>query len=126
MVPIPDQSELLRLKNVIVTKFTEENWLELGLITDTINLVQGHDRLLRSLNWHDSDYAGNALSVLMSMVAHSPEKFLKVKQYVDERFTDDEVFVSSKPNSRRITFSPSVFAIPDIAPDDTLVSVMMP
>jgi hypothetical protein len=126
VVLIPDQKEFLRLKNVIVAKFTEENWLELGLVTDAIASVKGHSRLLRSLNWNDPDYAGHALSVLMNIVAQSPNNFDKIREYVDAHFSEDEVFVSSKANVKRITFSPSVFEIPDGVTDKNLVSVMMP
>lgn len=121
-----DRNELLRLKNVIVTKFTEENWLELGMITDSLNNVRGHDRLLRSLSWGDSDYSGHVLDVLLTVTAANPKNFGLIKDYVDERFSDDEKFVSSKPAKRRITFSPTVFEIPDFEAEENLVSVMMP
>lgn len=126
MIKKIDNHELLRLKNIIVAKFSEDNWLELGLVTDSLKEVQGHDRLLRSLGWGDSDYAGCALQVLISIIQFSPEKLSIIRQYVDERFSDDEVFISSKPAKRRITFSPSVFEIPDVSTDERLVSVMMP
>ena len=121
-----DNNELLRLKNVIVTKFTEEDWLELGMITNSLEKVRGHDRLLRSLNWGDSDYSGHVLDVLLTVTASDPKNFGLIKDYVDERFSDDEKFVSSKPAKRRITFAPSVFEIPDFEMDENLVSVMMP
>ena len=123
---IPDQTEFLRLKKVIVAKFTEENWLELGVMTNAIGMIQAHDRLLRSLSWNDSDYAANALSVLMKIIAQSSQNFAIIKEYVDSHFADDEIFVSSKPSAKRITFSPNVFEIPDVSADDRLVSVMMP
>lgn len=125
MWPEIDNNEIIRLKNIIVAKFTEENWLELGLITDSLSTIQGHHRLLRSLNWGDSDYSGNVLDVLLS-IARKPDAFPKLKSYVDEKFSDDETFVSSKPAVRRITFAPSVFEIPEIEIDENLVSVMMP
>jgi hypothetical protein len=121
------QTELLRLKNIIVTKFTEENWLELGLITASVEIIRDHGRLLRSLAWDDSDYPGNALSVLMAVISAAPENFGRIRDYVDEKFPPDgEVFVSSKPQQKRIIFSPSVFEIPDAVQDENLVAVMMP
>jgi hypothetical protein len=96
------------------------------MITDSLQTVQGHHRLLRSLNWNDSDYSGNVLEVLLQLVRKADQNFGLIKKYVDERFADDETFISSKPSKRRITFAPSVFEIPEIAADDNLVSVMMP
>ena len=122
----PDNHEILRLKNLIVAKFTEENWLELGMMTDSLSAVQGHGRLLRSLTFGDSDYAGCVLEILLKIATKSPENLSIIKDYVDERFSDDEVFVSSKPAKKRITFCPSVFEIPEVSTDENLVSVMMP
>lgn len=31
-------------------------WMELGLLTDTLDYIRGHGRLLRSLSWGDDDY----------------------------------------------------------------------
>jgi hypothetical protein len=62
----------------------------------------------------------------MQIVSRAPENLSRIREYVDERFPDDEIFVSSKPGRRRITFSPAVFEIPNVSTDDTLVSVMMP
>ena len=126
MIPKTDNKEFLRLKSIIVAKFTEENWLEIGLMTDSLEAVQGHGRLLRSLSWGDSDYSGNAINVLMQIVAQDPQNLSRIKEYVDQRYSDDETFVSSKPTQRRITFAPSVFEIPEIAVNDKLISVMMP
>jgi hypothetical protein len=121
-----DQAEFLRLKNIVVKKFTEENWLELGLKTHTIDLIQGHDRLLRGLKWEDSDYPGNTLDVLLRIVRHSYANFALLKDYVDSTFSDGQVFISSIENVKRITFSPNVFEIPEVPIDRTLVAVMMP
>ena len=39
-----EKKELLRLKNLIVAKFSEEHWLELGILTDSLELVQGSEQ----------------------------------------------------------------------------------
>lgn len=31
-------------------------WMEIGLLTDTLDYIKGHPRLLRSLSWGDDDY----------------------------------------------------------------------
>jgi len=49
--------KILKIKEQIISNFTQENWEEIGLLTNTIDIIKGHDRLLRSLNWDDEDYA---------------------------------------------------------------------
>jgi len=59
--------QILKIKEQIVSNFTQENWEEIGLLTNTIDIIKGHDRLLRSLSWGDEDYAGNVLSILINI-----------------------------------------------------------
>jgi AbiJ N-terminal domain 5 len=39
-------------------------WLELALLTGTRDRVLAHRRLLRSLDWGDADYFGNAVEIV--------------------------------------------------------------
>ena len=55
---------VLALARAIEATFTRGDWLELGLITDSDEVIRGHRRLLRSLEWGDEDYSGNILDVL--------------------------------------------------------------
>ena len=124
-----DNSELLRIKDIIVKNFTSEHWLDLGALTGELRRIQSHDRLLRSLRFGDSDYSGHAFEMLLDLVAAKPRNFETIKRYLEEKFLDatPEIFVSSKPAQKRITFSPTVFNLPeDTALNETLVSVMMP
>jgi hypothetical protein len=52
----------------VVATFSAGDWLALGLQTDTLKMVEGHSRLLRSLDWGDPDYADNALSIIVKMI----------------------------------------------------------
>lgn len=56
-----------QLQNAVlkyVTKtFDEADWIELGIETGTLEVIQGHDRLLRALSWGDPDYAAHAVDV---------------------------------------------------------------
>jgi hypothetical protein len=45
-------------------KFDRGKWLELALLTNSTDAVQGHRRLLRSLDWGDEDYFGNVIEVV--------------------------------------------------------------
>jgi hypothetical protein len=54
----------LALGRAIEATFTPGDWLELGLITDSDDIIRSHRRLLRSLEWGDPDYSGNILEVL--------------------------------------------------------------
>ncbi len=47
---------ILALKRAIVATFDDAKWRELGYLTDSIEMISGHPRLLRSLYWGDDDY----------------------------------------------------------------------
>jgi hypothetical protein len=119
---------ILALHERMKGHFTLENWQQIGLITDNIDLITKHDRLLRSLHFGDDDYAGHALSVLRQIVAKDPGAIDRIENYVDLHYpVEDGVFVSAKRVDRKLTFAPSVFLLPeDLAVDPLLVSVMMP
>lgn len=124
-VPADVRTKLLPLKDAIAANFTLENWLELGVVTDCLEIVKGHERLLRSLRFGDDDYPGAVLDVLIRVVGRDAGNLAFVERYVAEKFGGETV--SSTPiTGRRIVFAPTVFAVPDAVPDPTLVSVMMP
>lgn len=54
-----------QLRNALlrhITKhFDKSDWIALGLEVGTVDAIQKHDRLLRSLDWGDDDYAGLAV-----------------------------------------------------------------
>lgn len=52
----------------IEATFARGDWLDLALLTDTEDVVRGHRRLLRSLEWNDPDYSGNVLDVLPAIL----------------------------------------------------------
>ncbi len=55
--------KILEFKRRIVEDFTHGDWEELGLLTDCTDIIDGHDRLKRSLFFGDEDYSGNARRV---------------------------------------------------------------
>jgi len=73
---------ILALKRAIVATFDIGKWRELGYLTDTIDIIEGHSRLLRSLNWGDEDYEGNVLSVLPRIIREDRETLKVVEEFV--------------------------------------------
>jgi hypothetical protein len=125
MAPIKSV-ELLQLRTRIVETFDSERWQELGVLTECSDIINGHDRLLRSLSWGDDDYSGNVLSVLTSIVARNPANGPIVRNYVDHGL-GEELNVSNKAQlGPKVVFQPSVFEIPNQPMDPKLVAVMMP
>jgi hypothetical protein len=56
------------LRNVIEREFAISHWMELGAITGCLEIVEGHPRLLRSLDFHDNDYSGHIIGVLLRII----------------------------------------------------------
>jgi hypothetical protein len=111
----------------IVANFDRGNWEEVGLLIGHSDIINSHERLLRSLDWGDTDYSGNVLNVLRRIADYDPSGFREFERYVDQKFPDrTEEYVSAKPADRRITFAPSVFAVPEASVELDLVAVMMP
>lgn len=72
----------------IVETFDNERWQELGLLTNCADIITRHDRLLRSLAWGDSDYSGNVLAVITSIIGRNPSNAEIVRAYVDHGLED--------------------------------------
>ena len=117
---------LLALKNRIKTNFSSSNWQEIGLLAGITDLINGHSRLLRSLDFGDDDYCGNIIEILTEVHKRNPEIIGIFEDYLDEHFGEEGFHVSAKVKSNKITFSPDVFDAPPPAIQDDLVSVMMP
>lgn len=119
--------QLIQLKNSVVEGFDVSNWRELGALTNTLNQVESHDRLLRSLSWGDEDYDGLALTFLRRMIGSNDENLDIVQDYVSKKCTISGEDISSESISeRKVVFSPNIFNLPSESVDPNLVSVMMP
>jgi hypothetical protein len=119
--------ELVQMKNTVVKDFDASNWKELGALTNTLDEVENHPRLLRSLAWGDSDYDGLALTFLRKMIGTNDENLRIVQEYVDKKCTDSGEDISSEQSDgRKIVFSPNIFQVPSESVDQNLISVMMP
>ncbi len=117
---------LLPLKEKILKLFDERNWLELGTLTDSYQIVKGHDRLLRSLSWGDGDYDGNVLMVLNAIIDRDPSNFGIIGDYVNKLEGGGSSLSSEASDQPRFYIQPTVFKIQNVAQDPSLVAVMMP
>ena len=119
--------QLVQLKNSVVQDFDASNWRELGALTNTLEEVESHSRLLRSLSWGDDDYDGLALTFLRKMIGKNDENLTTVKDYVSKKCTvSGEDISSEQSEGRKVIFTPNIFDVPSEEIDSNLVSVMMP
>ncbi len=103
------------------------HWRELGALTEMLDAVSRHPRLLRSLRWGDNDYEGHVLQMLKDMIDARSENYALMIDYISRTCPEGGEFISSSDDgTRRIVFSPSAFTVPKEKPDPSLVSVMMP
>jgi hypothetical protein len=111
----------------VIDEFNASNWKELGALTNTLDEVEKHPRLLRSLSWGDEDYDGLALTFLRKMIGSNDENLGVVQKYITDRCNQlGENISSDNSNARKIVFSPGIFQLPDEGLQPDLVSVMMP
>lgn len=123
--------ELVRLKNIVEENFTASDWEELGALTDELDYIERHGRLLRSLRFGDDDYGGCVLSVLRTIIDSDDANLAIVKKYLSKKYPGEieegEDVSTAESNGRKIVFSPSVFKVPeDDELEENLVAVMMP
>lgn len=127
MMPSPKTNRrILALKERIVDSFNRSHWQDVALLTNELDIINGHARLLRSLDFGDTDYEGNVTEVLLSLFSRSPDYLGTIEEYLDRKFGDDSEYISDHPSERRITFAPNVFKVPEVQLRADLVAVMMP
>lgn len=112
---------------MVENDFDESNWVELGALTNMLDEVESHPRLLRSLSFGDPDYGGNIIRFLKEMIGENNENLGVVYDYVTKNCRNEGENISSEEiEGRKIIFTPSIFDIPTKPIDSNLVSVMMP
>lgn len=84
---------LIALAKAVDVTFSRGDWIELGLLTDTDDLITGHRRLLRSLEWGDADYSGCVLDVLPRVLGERDARSRKLAadRYPNLRVVADRV-----------------------------------
>lgn len=73
---------ILVLKRAIASTFDDGKWRELGYLTDSIDIISNHPRLLRSLYWGDDDYEGCVITVIPRILGANFEKLEIVENFV--------------------------------------------
>jgi hypothetical protein len=127
---------LFALHEFIQDYFTKSDWIKLAYLTDSVELIEDHPRLLRSLDFKDDDYEGNSLQVLSKLITESSSNLYEIERFVEAKKAtmhqssrSISEFISTAQAitpERVITFAPDVFRIPDKPVESNLLSVMMP
>ncbi|MCX6213114.1 hypothetical protein [Spirosoma sp.] len=127
---------LFALHEFIQDHFTKSDWIKVAYLTDSLDLIEDHPRLLRSLDFKDDDYEGNSLQVLSKLISESSSNLYEIEHFIEAKkatmhrsVRDVPDFIStvqSREPERVITFAPDVFRIPDKPVESNILSVMMP
>jgi hypothetical protein len=64
---------VLVLKRAIEATFRADDWKEVGYATNTVDFIQGHPRLLRSLSWGDDDYGEHVFTAIEAIMDEDPK-----------------------------------------------------
>ena len=123
--------ELIQIKNQIHAQFTNSEWIELGFALGVSEIINGHERLIRSMSFGDPDYEGNILEVLSQIVKKDPQNLQELKSFIAHKYSTPVVsdFISTahaEVPKKMITFAPQVFSVPTKEQDSKLVAVMLP
>lgn len=122
-----DRKRLIALCQTAVANFNTGDWQTLGAHTGRMNVITGHDRLLRSMSFNDPDYSGNAYAVMFKLVELDPANLGIIGDYIAGIYGEDGESISTAPSrSRSIIFTPGVFEAPDGGIETDLIAVMTP
>lgn len=122
-----ERQSLIALTRLAVANFNAGDWQILGAETGTIDIITSHDRLLRSLSFGDPDYSGNAHGVIFKMVERDYGNLQIIADYISNSYGEPGEMISTGPGrSKPITFSPSVFEVPEGGVEPDLIAVMTP
>ena len=126
-------ARLFALHEFVRVHFTKADWFRVAYLTDNVDLIEDHPRLLRSLDFRDDDYDGNSLQVLSKLIADGTVNLAEIERYVEGRKAGMKQVASAFVSTvqvhvpeRVITFAPDVFRIPDKPVESNRLSVMMP
>jgi hypothetical protein len=87
---------ILALQRAIKASFDDSRWHELGYIVGKHDVIEGHPRLLRSLQWGDEDYGSCIFNVLPQLLGTEfqnlgiVEKFVGLQKWL--RKSDEKLY----------------------------------
>lgn len=129
-------ARLFSVHEFVQAHFTKADWFRIAYLTDNIDVIEDHPRLLRSLDFRDEDYDGNSLQVLSKLISEETGNLAEIERYIEVRRAGlrrvppmAPAFVSTVQKripDRVITFAPDVFRVPDKPVETNVLSVMMP
>ena len=73
--------KILTISRAVEASFTSSEWTEIGYLTGTDEWIDRHPRLLRSLNWGDSDYKGNVMDAVAHILDKDKENLIILFKY---------------------------------------------
>lgn len=86
---------VIALAKAIEATFAKGDWLELGLLTESDDLIHNHRRLLRSLEWGDSDYSGCIIDVLPRILGDTGRGRRAIDRYPNLAVVEEKVSLRS-------------------------------
>lgn len=69
------------LSNAAAARFSSSEWTEIGYLTSTDEWIDGHPRLLRSLQWGDDDYKGHVIDAIAHILDKDEENLRRLVEY---------------------------------------------
>ena len=75
------RQQILVLAKAIQAAFSSSEWTEVGYLTATDHYIDGHPRLLRSLNWGDDDYKGHVLDAVACILDANENNLKRLVEY---------------------------------------------
>lgn len=133
-MPKERRARLIGLTRLAVKNFNGGDWQALGAYTGATEVINNHDRLLRSLSFQDDDYSGNSHGVIFTIAERNPANIDIIEQYITEMYGEPDPFSllpgenisTAESKNRKVVFAPSVFDIPSDGLDNNLIAVMTP
>ncbi len=76
---------LFALHKYIHDHFTKADWIKLAYLTNSLDIIEDHPRLLRSLDFDDDDYEGNCLHVLSKLTEGNDHRLAIIENSLPKR-----------------------------------------
>lgn len=75
------QQKILALSAAAASALNSSEWKEISYLTDTVDFVDSHHRLLRSLNWGDPDYKEHVIDTIAHILEKNQVNLKRLLEY---------------------------------------------